>query len=66
MLIGDLEKDTTVTIHVTDGTKAVQLNSQVLELTKTDHQVCLETAQKLHYRSFVGIQAIKSGDLPME
>ena len=33
MLIGDLEKDTTVTIHVTDGIKAVQLNSQVLELS---------------------------------
>lgn len=62
MLIGDLEKDTMVTIHVTDGIKAVQLNSQVLELSKADHDVCLETAKKMQYQSFIGIRAIKAGE----
>lgn len=62
MLIGDLEKDTTVTIHVTDGTKAVQLSSQVLELSKTDQQACLDVARKLDYQSCIGIKAIMAGD----
>lgn len=62
MQIGDLEKDTTVTIRVTDGVKAVQLNSQVLELGKEDQKVCAELAKRLHYQSFLGIEAIKAGD----
>lgn len=62
MRIGELEKDTTVTIHVTDGVKAVQLDSQVLDLGKEDQKICLETAKKLRFQSFLGIQAIMAGD----
>lgn len=62
MLIGDLDKDTEVTIRVTDGEKAVQFNSPVLELSEADHQACLKEVKKLGYQSFVGIQVIKAGD----
>lgn len=62
MLIGDLEKDTEVTIHVTDGSKAVQLNSQVLELSKPDQQACIEAARKLNYQSYIVIRAIRVGE----
>lgn len=62
MLIGNLNHDTTVTIHVTDGVKAVQLNSQVVELSKADQQVCMGEAKKLDYQSFIGIKVIKAGD----
>ncbi len=62
MLIGNLDKDTEVTIHVTDGIKAVQLNSQVLDLSKTDRQAGMEAAKKMDYQSFIGIKAIRVGD----
>lgn len=62
MLIGNLDNGTAVTIHVTDGIKAVQLNSQVVELSKTDRQVCLEEAKRLDYQSFIVIKAIKAGE----
>ena len=62
MLIGELDKNTTVTIHVTDGEKAVQLNSQVLELSEQDREVCLKATRKLDYRSYIAIQVIKAGD----
>ena len=62
MLIGNLEKDTEVTIHVTDGVKAVQLSSQVLELSKTDLQECMVAARRMDYQSFIGIQAIRVGE----
>ena len=62
MLIGNLEKDTEVTIHVTDGVKAVQVSSLVLELSKTDLQECMVAARRMDYQSFIGIQAIRVGE----
>lgn len=62
MLIGNLDHGTAVTIHVTDGVKAVQLNSQVVELSSTDRQVCLEKANSLDYQSFIVIKVIKAGE----
>lgn len=62
MLIEDLKTDSTVTIYVTDGERAVQLSSSILSLNNEDAQICLKEAKALGYNSFLAVKAITSGD----
>ena len=58
MYIGDLKKDTAVTLYVTDGVKAVQLESCVISVSESDNKVCSSVARKLGFKSFVSIKPI--------
>lgn len=60
MLIQDLEIGSTVTIHVTDGDRAVQLSSTTIDLNKVDHKICKDAAKNYGYDAFACIQAVKA------
>lgn len=62
MLIGKLEVGTAATIHVTDGLKAVQLNSKVIAVTDSDKKLCEALVKKQGYKSYICLKAITANN----